>query len=77
MESEVDGEVIALDVEQGQCYGLNSVATRVWQLLERPASIDEISDTLVGEYDVGEEDCRTQVRQLVDDLVSAGLVKKA
>ena len=74
MESEVDGEVIALDVERGQCYGLNEVASRVWQLLETPMSIDEISVTLIEEYDVDGDECRAQVRELIDELVSAGLV---
>ncbi len=77
MESEVDGEVIALDVEQGQCYGLNEVASRVWQLLEKPVSIDEISSTLVAEYAVDGNECRAQVRELIDEFVSAGLVTKA
>ena len=33
LEAEVDGEVVALDIEKGTCYGLNKVGSRVWRLI--------------------------------------------
>ena len=41
MEAEVDDEIIALSIEKGTCYGLNSVGARIWRMLAEPAGGDE------------------------------------
>jgi hypothetical protein len=75
LESEVDEEVVALDVEKGQCYGLNAVGTRVWRMLDTPMSLQEICSALQGEYEVEPELCRDEVGRLLADLQSEGLVE--
>jgi len=42
IEAEVDGEIVALHVETGTCYGFNLPATRIWALLERPMTVEEL-----------------------------------
>ena len=42
IESEVDQEIVALNIESGVCYGLNEVGSRVWRLLAKPVPIGEI-----------------------------------
>jgi len=75
LESEVDGEVVALDIAQGECYGFNAVGSSVWRLLQNDTSVDEICDTLVEEFDVERDVCEAEVTRLLGDLVSAGLVE--
>ena len=70
----VDGELIGMSVEQGACYGLNGVATRIWELLAEPRSVDSLCDQLVQEYDVEASVCRREVLELIDQLRSEGLV---
>jgi hypothetical protein len=36
IEAEVDGELVALHVDKGTCYGFNGTATRIWALIETP-----------------------------------------
>ena len=36
LEADVNGEIVALHIEKGQCYGLNEVGSRVWALLAEP-----------------------------------------
>ena len=71
----VDGELIGMSIEQGACYGLNSVGTRVWELLAEPRSIDSLCGQLTDEYDVGNDECLREVLELVEDLRAEGLVK--
>jgi hypothetical protein len=71
----VDGELIGMSVEQGACYGLNSVGTRIWELLAEPRSIDDLCDQLTDEYDVEDDECLREVLELVEDLRAEGLVK--
>ena len=75
MEAEVDDELVALDADGGLCFGFNNVATSVWKLLEQPRSLGEIEAALGQEYEVGADQCRAEVRELLNDLVARGLVK--
>ena len=70
----VDGELIGMSVEQGACYGLNDVATRIWELLAEPRSIDSLCQQLTSEYDVEAGQCLREVLDLVEELRAEGLV---
>jgi hypothetical protein len=75
IEAEVDGELVALHVENGTCYGFNGTATRIWQMVEEPKRLSELRDALMAEFDVDAETCEQDVRALVKDLESDGLVE--
>jgi hypothetical protein len=76
LEADVNGEIVALHVERGQCYGLNGVASEIWRMLAEPTSIDDICRKLTAEYDVDSATCRSEVRGLVENLREEGLVKE-
>lgn len=75
--AEVDGQLVALDVNKGVCYGLNAVATRIWQLIETPTNVDAIVATLIDEYDVEEDVCLEQTLALIDELMVIELAVRA
>lgn len=57
-------------------FGLNPVGVRVWELLP-PAhqTLDEVCRVLAAEYpEVGEDVIRTDVKELIDELLKLGLV---
>ena len=74
VEAEVDNEIVALNVEQGTCYGLNRVGSRIWNLLACPARIDDLCTTLIGEYKVDPVVCERQVLDLLEILRAEGLI---
>jgi hypothetical protein len=69
----IDDEAIALDLDAGQYYGLNAVATRVWQLLAGGSSVSAICVTLLEEFDVPPEALRADVDAFIGELVAKGL----
>jgi hypothetical protein len=75
LEAEVDGEIVALNVESGTCYGFNSTATRIWSLIEQPRTLGEICSTLVEQFAVAPEDCRRDVVALLRELQADGLIR--
>lgn len=75
IETEVDGELVALHIDNGTCYGFNSTATRVWAMIEQPRLLSELTEELLREYDVDAATCETQLRELIDELVVDGLVE--
>ncbi|MFL6857228.1 MAG: PqqD family protein [Allosphingosinicella sp.] len=74
VEAEVDGEIVALHVDNGTCYGFNNTATAIWKLLDRPKRLDEICEALAGEFEVDPAECERDVLALLRDLESDGLV---
>jgi len=72
--AEVDDEVVALDVARGLCYGFNGVASRVWDLIDPPATVGEVCDALLARYAVDRATCESQVIDLIVELRAEGLV---
>jgi hypothetical protein len=76
LEADLGDELMALDAEGGHCFGFNSVATGVWRRLGSPKSFDELHQELLAEYDVDSEQCRTELGELLEDLLEKGLVRE-
>lgn len=75
IETEIDGEMVALDVERGTCLGFNSTASRIWALIEEPRTLSAIVDRLAEEFDVDAAQCARDVEALLADLREQGLVR--
>lgn len=75
IETEVDGELVALHVDNGTCYGFNGTATRIWALIEQPRRLSELKEELTREFDVDPEVCERQLRDLLKELEGDGLVE--
>jgi hypothetical protein len=73
LSAEVDGELMAMSVERGMCYGLNAIGTRIWALIAEPRSISDLCAQLRQEVDVDEEECRRDVVDLLEELRTEGL----
>lgn len=74
IESEIDREIVALNIESGICYGLNGVGSRIWGLLAKPIRISEICTILVSEYEVEPDACESEVIDLIEHLLDEELV---
>ena len=73
----VGEDIVALNVDDGQCYGMERVTAAVWRLLETPINIDDICERLVELYAVDPKVCRADVERLFGQLRSEGLVEVA
>jgi hypothetical protein len=74
MSAQVGTEMVMMSTERGTYLGLSDIGTRIWELIERPRSVDELCADLVKEFDVTEEVCRTDVDALLHDLAVQGAV---
>lgn len=72
--AEIEDEIVALSIEKGTCYGLNSVGSRIWKLLADPIRITDICAKLLTEYKVEQDVCERQVIDLLEELRAEGLV---
>ena len=67
-------EAVILELESGIYYGLNPVASRVWDLLQEPRTIGEILASLLSEYEIEEAKCTEDLLSLLDQLQQWKLV---
>lgn len=71
--TEVDGELMAMSIDLGLCFGLDRIGTRIWALIAEPISLDALCAQLGSEYDVEASTCRSDVARLVERLRAEGL----
>lgn len=74
---ELDGEMVILDLQQEQYFGLNEAGTRMWQLMSDGCPTDQIVGMMQSEFDVDENTVRADLADLIDKLVKANLLKRA
>jgi hypothetical protein len=63
-----------MSIEAGRYYGLNAVASRIWELLDAPRTIPQLCEQLVGEFEVDALTCEAAVRNFVGELINNGVV---
>lgn len=74
VEAEIDEEVVTLNIETGNCYGLNSVGSRIWGLLAAPIRGADVCARLIEEFQVQPNTCESQVLELLEALRAEGLI---
>jgi hypothetical protein len=70
---DLDGEAVILHLESGTYFGLNSVGTRIWQLMATDGRLTIVLDALRAEYDAPSDVLERDLIELVERLVEARL----
>ncbi len=70
-------EAAILGMKNSVYYGLNPVGAAIWRLLQQPRSVSELRDAVANEYDVSAEQAEDDIFDLVQRLMSEGLVELA
>ncbi len=73
--SDLAGETVILNMQDGTYYGLNETGTRVWELLGEPRSVEELQHVLLDEYDVSPEQCMDDLLAMLRDMEKHDLVR--
>jgi hypothetical protein len=73
-----DGETVLLDVHRGRYHLLNSTASRVWELLDRPTTVAALAQAICDEHELPADATIASVEQDVErltrELVTRGLI---
>lgn len=76
-DADIGDELVAMDVDAGTTFGFNSVAASVWRILSTPRSFEALRDELLDQYDVSAEECSTDLRRLLAEMIADGLIREA
>jgi len=72
---EVDGEMVLLDMESENYFGLDEVGTSIWQAMQENETLKEVLAELLEQYEVEEEMLQNDLFAFVGKLEESGLVK--
>ena len=72
---EVDGEMVLLDMESENYFGLDEVGTAIWQAMQEHGTLQEVFDDLLQQYDVEAEVLEHDLSDFIGKLVESGLVE--
>lgn len=67
-------EAVMMSIEAGRYYGLNAVGARIWELLEKPQTIQQLCAQISTEFDVDAQTCQIAVEEFTRDLIDNGIV---
>ena len=72
---EVDGEMVLLDMNSENYFGLDAVGTDIWQSMQEKATLQEVLEVLLDQYEVEEEVLKKDLVSFVEKLEESGLVE--
>ena len=71
-----DGAVL-LDIEQGICFSLNPVGLKIWDLLKKKSSLDQIVAALAADFPVPRDRLRSDACEFIESLRTKRLLRRA
>ena len=73
--SKLQEESVILNLDSERYFGLDDVGTRILSVLTTSDSIEAAYQTLVSEYDVDRHSLRLDLAELVENLLTHGLLQ--
>jgi len=73
--AELDGKTVMMSLENGEYYGLDEVASAIWNGIEKPVTVSNLVNTLVKAYKVSVEQCQTDVLEFLEKLYNKQLIE--
>jgi hypothetical protein len=70
----VRDEIVLLELQEGKYFGLNSIGSRIWELLTESGDPQVIIARLVEEYDVSGDVARRDLQRLLTELLEKKLI---
>lgn len=75
--SKLGKNTTVLNHQVGIYYGLNQVGTVVWETLRQsPASFDDLKSVIINKFEVDENTCSEDLKNILTDLMNAKLIEK-
>ena len=73
--SDIGGETILLSMQSAMYYGLDSVGSRIWELVRAPIRVSDICKVIAEEFDVDSERCEADTLEFLRELAAKGLIE--
>jgi len=71
----LDGKTVMMSLNNGEYYGLDEVASAIWNGVEQPVTVSELVSRLAKEYKVSLEQCQADVLEFLENLYNKQLIE--
>ena len=71
----IDKEALAVNPKTSLIYPLNTVACRIWQLIDGTKSAEDIIKIMLEEFDADKKTLNLDVENFISQLSEAGLIE--
>jgi len=75
MTSEVDGEMVLMNVNSGEYFGLDEISSNIWRLIDGTRTFNNVISELLQLYEVDEATCKKDCRPLFARLIKIHFIK--
>jgi len=72
---EVDGEMVLLDMNSENYFGLDEMGTAIWLAMHQKETLKEVFEVLLEQYEVEAEVLEKDLLLFVDKLAESGLIE--
>ena len=69
----VDGEAVIVEPQKGMVNVINTVGSRIWELLDGKHTVAEIANVIADEYEVSPEQALSDTMEFIEDIESKRL----
>lgn len=73
--ADLGGEAVVLDPHSGRYYGLNELGARIFELTQKPRSVERLMDMLLQEYNVEAEQLKNDLLKFLHEMEQRNLIK--
>ena len=64
-----------LDVESGYYFGLNSVASVIWDMMKEKIELNTLVENLMKEFDVDKATCELDTLELLEEMKGKKIIR--
>lgn len=75
IQSRIGDEIVMLDVESGFYFGLNSVASVIWDMMKVEVDLETIVGELMREFDVDKSTCELDTIELLSNMLEKKIIR--
>jgi hypothetical protein len=73
--TEVNDEVVLMNLERDRCYGLGSTGSDIWRRLREPIQVSELVTQLSTEYNSAPGQIESDVLRTLNQFAAEGLIQ--
>ena len=73
--NDIDGDTVLVSIEQGKYYGMETVGSRIWELIAQQRTVFDVCEALLEEFTVSRETCQQDALVFLNQLAEENLIK--
>ena len=70
----IDGEAVIINLDNGNYYSLDGVGADIWNLIDKGANSEQISELLATNYGINKNKSEKSVKKLTEELINEDLI---